>query len=64
MKLSNRIRHIINMCKYNETIIDVGCDHGYISIGLLNSNKCSRCYAVDINKDPINIAMNNIKNII
>lgn len=61
MKLSNRIRHIINMCKYNETIIDVGCDHGYISIGLLNSNKCSRCYAVDINKDPINIAMNNIK---
>ncbi|BAK81005.1 tRNA (adenine(22)-N(1))-methyltransferase [Candidatus Arthromitus sp. SFB-rat-Yit] len=61
MKLSNRIRHIINMCEYNKTIIDVGCDHGYISIGLLNFNKCLKCYAVDINREPLNIAMKNIK---
>lgn len=61
MKLSNRIRHIISMCEYNDTIIDVGCDHGYISIGLVKFNKCLKCYATDINKEPINIAMNNIK---
>lgn len=61
MKLSYRLKHIIEMCNYSETIIDVGCDHGYISINLINENKCKQCYAVDINVKPLNNAIENIK---
>ena len=49
------------MCPYSETIIDVGCDHGYISINLINEKKCKQCYAVDINAKPLNNAIKNIK---
>lgn len=61
MKLSNRLNHIIKMCNYSDTIIDVGCDHGYISISLIQKNKCKKCYAVDINEEPLNNARLNIK---
>ena len=53
MKLSNRINHIIRMCNFIDTIIDVGCDHGYISINLIRESKCKKCYAVDINRLPL-----------
>lgn len=62
MKLSNRINHIIRMCNFIDTIIDVGCDHGYISINLIRENKCKKCYAVDINRLPLLNAEKNIKN--
>lgn len=61
MKLSNRLNHIIKMCDYSDIIIDVGCDHGYISINLIRENKCKKCYAVDINKLPLSNAERNIK---
>lgn len=60
MRLSNRINHIVNMCSYTNTIIDIGCDHGYISIELVNRGKCKKCYAVDINEKPLLSAIENI----
>ena len=62
MKLSKRIKHIIKMCEYADIIIDVGCDHGYVSINLVKENKCKKCYAVDINEKPLQNAINSIKN--
>lgn len=60
MKISDRISGIVEMCNYSSTIIDIGCDHAYISISLIKKNKCKNCIAVDINKLPL---MNAIKNI-
>lgn len=60
MKLSNRIQNIIKMCPYSDTVFDIGCDHGYISIELVNKNKCIKAYAVDINPRPLSIASKNI----
>lgn len=60
MKLDNRLNHIIEMCKYSDIIIDIGCDHGYISIGLIQKNKCRKCYAIDINDGPLKNAQLNI----
>lgn len=60
MKLSDRINGIVEMCNYSNTIIDIGCDHAYISISLIKKNKCKRCIAVDINKLPLMNAMKNI----
>lgn len=48
------------MCRYNDIIIDVGCDHGYISINLIKNQKCRKCYAIDIKDLPLNNAKQNI----
>lgn len=60
MKYSDRINEIIRMCEYADTIIDVGCDHAYVSINLVLLGKCKKCYAVDINELPLEIAKKNI----
>lgn len=61
MKLSKRLNNIVDMCPYSDIIVDVGCDHGYISINLINKKKCKKCYAIDINEKPLNTAIKNIK---
>jgi tRNA (adenine22-N1)-methyltransferase len=35
---------------------DIGCDHGYLSIYLIEKGICDKVYASDINEKPINIA--------
>ena len=60
MRVSNRIKHIIEMCNYDDVIIDIGCDHGYISMELIKNCKCRKVYAVDINEEPLNVAKKNI----
>lgn len=60
MKLSNRMKHIVNMCNYTDTLIDIGCDHGYVSIELINRAKCKKIYAVDINEKPLSVARTNV----
>jgi len=39
---------------------DIGCDHGYLSIYLIEKGICDRVYASDINEKPISIARKNI----
>lgn len=62
MLLNGRINKIIEMCEYSDIIIDVGCDHAYISINLVKNNKCKKCIAVDINDLPLMNAKKNILN--
>ena len=39
---------------------DVGCDHGYLSIYLIEKGICDFVYASDINEKPVSIARKNI----
>lgn len=39
---------------------DIGCDHGYLSIYLIEKGICDRVYASDINEKPVSIAKKNI----
>lgn len=41
-------------------VCDIGTDHGYVPIMALESNKCEKVYAVDINKNPLTKAQKNI----
>ena len=41
---------------------DIGCDHGYLSIYLIEKGICDFVYASDINEKPVNTAKSNIKN--
>ncbi len=40
---------------------DVGCDHGYLSIYLIEKGICEKVYATDINEKPVGMARENIK---
>ncbi|MBU5591009.1 class I SAM-dependent methyltransferase [Clostridium sp. MSJ-4] len=61
MELSNRLNKIINLCSKCESIIDVGTDHGYVPIKLIQLGICNFAIASDINKGPVERALNNIK---
>ena len=39
---------------------DIGCDHGYLSIYLIEKGICDFVYASDINEKPVSIAKKNI----
>ena len=47
MKLSNRLETIINMVDKGSLVADIGSDHGYVSIELIDINIASKCFAVE-----------------
>ena len=46
--LSKRQMALLNVCKKFDSTCDVGCDHGYIGVSLLQKKKTSFLYATDI----------------
>lgn len=59
MKLSKRLQTIANMISNESRVIDVGCDHGLLSIFLAQEKKCI-CLATDVNEKALNNAVVNI----
>ena len=60
MELSIRLKAIANQIDKCESVADIGTDHGYIPIYLVERGVCERAVASDINKGPINKAKKNI----
>lgn len=60
IRLSKRLQAIADMISPCETIADVGCDHGFLSIYLIENNIAKKVYACDINEGPIKRARANI----
>lgn len=56
MELSERLNSIVKHIEKTEVLADIGTDHGYIPIHLIESEICSKAIAVDINKDPLDKA--------
>lgn len=61
MKLSNRLELVASMVDDNSNIIDVGCDHAYLSIYLAKTLKNVNITASDIKERPLESAKENIK---
>ncbi|MCR5747154.1 MAG: class I SAM-dependent methyltransferase [Lachnospiraceae bacterium] len=59
MVLSKRLAAIADMVEPCDTVTDVGCDHGYLSIWLLEQGICSMAIASDIRKGPLECAKKN-----
>jgi tRNA (adenine22-N1)-methyltransferase len=53
MKLSKRLELVAKMVSPGGVIADIGTDHGYVPIYLIENNICDRAYAADINKGPL-----------
>ena len=61
MELSNRLKAICDLCDRGNTVADIGCDHGYVSITLVNKGIFDKALAMDINEGPLRLASQNIQ---
>ncbi len=61
MNKYKRLKKIASLIKENERVLDVGTDHAYIPIFLLENKITDNIDASDINEHPLNTAKNNLK---
>ena len=61
-KLSKRLKVVADFIEDNSKVIDIGCDHGLLSIYLASIYKNIKIIASDVNKNALSSAINNIKN--
>lgn len=60
MELSKRLQAIAKLCTVSTSIADIGTDHGYLPIWLIENKKCKKAIAMDINVGPLERARKNI----
>ena len=53
MKLSKRLSAIADMVEPCDSVTDIGCDHGYLSVWLLEKGICGHAVAADIRRGPL-----------
>lgn len=61
MELSKRLQAVADLVGEGLIVADVGTDHGYIPIYLLETEKCPKAIAMDINRGPLLRAREHIK---
>lgn len=61
MALSKRLQHVADMVRSGGVVADIGCDHGFTSIYLVEHHKAKRAIAMDINEGPLERAWEHIQ---
>ena len=61
MKLTNRLLKIASLVNENKRLADIGTDHGYTPVYLLNEGKINFAILADINKGPLENARSEVK---
>jgi len=61
MEISNRLKVISEFVDDGSVIADVGTDHGYIPIYLAKQGRIKYAFACDINRGPLEKAVENIR---
>lgn len=61
MQLSKRLSAVAEMVSKGNRLVDVGTDHGYLPIYLIENDQIPSAIAMDINKGPIQRAKEHIK---
>lgn len=56
----NRLEAIVSLIDKCYTLADIGTDHGYAAEMAIKNNLCKRVIATDINKGPLNSAVNHL----
>lgn len=59
MVLSKRLLEIANIIEQNSSVIDIGCDHGFLDIYLAMHKQC-KCKAVDVSIKCVEKAIENV----
>lgn len=58
--LSHRLRSLTDMVSRGKRVVDVGCDHGFLSIYLVQHGISPRVLAMDVRKGPLSGAKEHI----
>ena len=53
MQLSLRLTAIAEMVTEGNRLVDVGCDHGYLPVYLVQNKKIPAAIAMDVRKGPL-----------
>lgn len=53
IKLSKRLQAVADMVSKGNVVCDVGCDHGYVSIYLVEQKISPKVIAMDVNQGPL-----------
>ncbi|MCR5655426.1 MAG: class I SAM-dependent methyltransferase [Lachnospiraceae bacterium] len=61
MRLSKRLLAVAGLVPKGSAVADIGCDHGYVSIYLLQQEIAKSVIAMDIKQGPLDRAKENIK---
>ena len=61
MILSERLKHVADLCGRGKTLADIGCDHGYLGIWLVKEKRFEHVIAMDLRKGPLAAAENHVK---
>lgn len=61
MGLSLRMQRVADMVEPSERVADIGCDHGYVSIYLVEQGIADHVLAMDVRKGPLSRAEANIR---
>lgn len=59
--ISKRLKSVVSFIDKDDSVVDVGCDHGLLSIYLVENKLAREVIASDINKNALNSAIANIK---
>lgn len=59
-KISKRLKAIVSFLHKEDSLVDVGCDHGLLSIYLIENDLVSKVIASDINSNALRNAITNI----
>lgn len=60
IKLSKRMSAVADMVTTGNIVADVGTDHGYVPIALIQQGRIPRAIAMDVNKGPLKRAQEHI----
>lgn len=61
MELSKRLQAVAALVSEGCSVADIGCDHGYISIYLVQNHISPHCIAMDVNEGPLERAREHIE---
>lgn len=61
MQLSKRLQAVVDFVTKGTRVADIGCDHAYLSIYMIEEELASKVIAMDVNKGPLERAKGNIR---
>ncbi|MBQ3030151.1 MAG: SAM-dependent methyltransferase, partial [Agathobacter sp.] len=61
IKLSKRMKAVSSMVTPGSILADIGTDHGYVPISLVQRKKIKKAIAMDVNKGPLKRAEEHIR---
>jgi len=61
IKLSHRLQIVFDMIPHCHTLADVGTDHGYLPLAILENGVAQKAIAMDVNQGPLDKARKNLE---